>query len=73
MLSRHLPARRASSIALAVLLSGLPALAAAADVPLDMTRGTSILLIHDCNDERSPGVHFGIEVLDPDSTPLPRS
>jgi len=31
MLSRHLPARRASSLALAVLLSGLPSLAAAAD------------------------------------------
>jgi hypothetical protein len=30
MLSRHLPARRASSLALAVLLSGLPSLAAAA-------------------------------------------
>ncbi|HWJ56632.1 MAG TPA: hypothetical protein VNR90_10430, partial [Vicinamibacterales bacterium] len=31
MLSRHLPARRVSSLALAVLLSGLPSLAAAAD------------------------------------------
>ena len=31
MLSRHLPARRVSSLAIAVLLSGLPSLAAAAD------------------------------------------
>ena len=31
MFSRHLPVRRASSLTLAVLLSGLPALAAAAE------------------------------------------
>lgn len=49
--------------------TAINALAAAADVPLDMTRGTSILLIHDCNDDRSPGVEFGIEELDPDTTP----
>lgn len=33
MFSRHLPVRRASSLVLAVLLSGLPTLAAAADPP----------------------------------------
>jgi hypothetical protein len=49
--------------------TAINALAAAADVPLDMSRGTSILLIHDCMDFRSAGVHFEIEELDPDTTP----
>ena len=43
MFSRHLPARRASSLTLAVLLSGLPTLAAAAEpaAPAPPTRSAT--------------------------------
>lgn len=40
-----------------------------AGVTVDPTRGTAILLAHDCADERSPGVRFTSSEIDEDTTP----
>ena len=57
MLSRHLPARRASSLALAVLLSGLPALAGAAEPSLPVPPARSATPIADA--ARAAAAHHG--------------
>lgn len=50
--------------------SAINAIATSADVPLDPSRGTSILLIHDCAETRSSGVRFESSSGDDETTPF---